>query len=205
MKYLRWLLFPFAVLYGLVTVIRNWLYSIGLFKSRRFNIPLISVGNLDAGGSGKTPMTEYIIRLLKPHYKIATLSRGYGRKTRGFLMATPQSDAKTVGDEPAQLKHKFPDIDVAVCEDRVTGINKLVEGHDVIIMADAYQHRAVKPGLSILLFDYHQLQDVNLLLPAGNRRELFNGRKRAEIMVVTKCPADMGSDMSAQLKKMLAP
>jgi len=115
MKYLRWLLLPFSLLYGLVTIIRNWCYDTGIFKSRRFSLPVIAVGNLDAGGAGKSPMTEYLIRLLKNNYILATLSRGYGRKTTGYQIATVNTTATLVGDEPAQFKHKFPDITVAVC------------------------------------------------------------------------------------------
>ncbi|HWZ16693.1 MAG TPA: tetraacyldisaccharide 4'-kinase [Mucilaginibacter sp.] len=221
MKYLRWLLFPFSLLYGLVVIIRNWCYDAGVFKSRRFKIPVISVGNLEVGGAGKSPMTEYLIRLLKDQYKIATLSRGYGRTTKGFLVAggvssvkyqvssTPSGDlqpatynlqrttAQLIGDEPAQFKHKFPDITVAVCEDRVKGIERLLPDHDIILMDDAYQHRAVEAGLSILLFDYNRLDDVHLLLPAGNMREPFSGRWRAQIIVISKCPAQLTADEQA--------
>jgi tetraacyldisaccharide 4'-kinase len=188
MKYLRWLLLPFSLIYGLVVLLRNWLYDTGLFKSREFHMPVISVGNLDVGGAGKSPMTEYLIHLLKNDNKLATLSRGYGRKSKGFLTATATSTATEIGDEPAQFSHKFPEVTVAVCEDRVAGIEQLKAAHNLVILDDAYQHRAVKPGLSILLFDYNKLFDARFVLPAGNLREPFSGKWRADIMVITKCP-----------------
>ncbi|MCJ8211437.1 tetraacyldisaccharide 4'-kinase [Mucilaginibacter sp. RS28] len=192
MKYLRWLLLPISWLYGLVVTIRNWCYDAGWFKSTGFEIPVISVGNLAVGGAGKSPMTEYLVRLLSNEKKIATLSRGYGRETKGFLLAGPSSTAAQVGDEPAQFKQKFPDLTVAVCEDRVAGINRLKDHHELIILDDAYQHRAVKPGLSILLFDYAKLNEPAFLLPAGDLREPMSGRLRADILVVSKCPLALG-------------
>ncbi len=189
LKYLRWFLWPFSLLYGCAILIRNGCYNAGILKSTVFNIPIIAVGNLDVGGAGKSPMAEYMIRLFKSHYKLAILSRGYGRQTQGFLIAaTDISTARQLGDEPAQFKQKFPDITVSVCEDRVYGINQLKDNHELIILDDAYQHRAVKPGLSILLFDYSRVFEPQLLLPAGNLREPFAGRKRADIIMVTKCP-----------------
>jgi len=205
MKYLRWLLLPFSLIYGLVVIIRNWCYDSGLFKSYKFNKPVISVGNLDVGGAGKSPMTEYLIRLLKEKYKLVTLSRGYGRKTTGFLTATATTTATQIGDEPAQFKHKFPDITVAVCEKRVEGVKRLLPGNDLILMDDAYQHRAVEPGLSILLFDYDRLNEPHLLLPAGNMREPFSGRWRAQIIIVTKCPVQLTGDGQAALAQIIEP
>jgi tetraacyldisaccharide 4'-kinase len=227
MKYLRWFLFPFSLLYGLVVIIRNWCYDSGVFKSYKFNKPIISVGNLDVGGAGKSPMTEYLIRLLKADPddypgKLATLSRGYGRKTKGYLEAsvpgvspvsseTPETHnsqlttAQQIGDEPAQFKHKFLDITVAVCEKRVEGIKKLLPNHDLILLDDAYQHRAVEPGLSILLFDYNRIHEPHLLLPAGNLREPFSGRWRAQIIVVTKCPPTLTTEEQATLAGIIEP
>lgn len=196
---------PFSLVYGLVVIIRNYLYDAGIFKSHQFDLPVISIGNLDVGGSGKTPMTEYVIRLLKSHYSVATLSRGYGRKTKGYQLVSLQSTAAQVGDEPAQLKHKFPDVSVNVCEDRVQGIGMIKKGSQVIILDDAYQHRAIKAGLSILLFDYQKLKGINILLPAGNRRELFNGRKRADILIVSKCPPDTNNQEQQKLISLLKP
>ncbi|HEY4198306.1 MAG TPA: tetraacyldisaccharide 4'-kinase, partial [Mucilaginibacter sp.] len=195
MKNLRWLLFPFSLLYGLVVIIRNWCYDGGILKSRSFSIPVISVGNLDVGGAGKSPMTEYLVRLLKDHHQLATLSRGYGRETKGYLTATADTSANEIGDEPAQFKHKFPDVTVAVCEKRVEGIRQLItSGHKLILLDDAYQHRAVKPGLSILLFDYNRINEPHWLLPAGNMREPFSGRWRADIIVISKCLEQLSDD-----------
>lgn len=191
MQQIRKLLFPFSLLYGIITFIRNKFYDWGWFKSRVFEIPIISVGNLEVGGSGKTPMVEYLIKLLKDDIRLATLSRGYGRKTKGFRWVNLYDDALNSGDEPLQIKQKFDDISVAVCEDRVAGIDKIKENHQLILMDDAYQHRAVKPGLSILLFDFNTLGKTKLLLPAGNYREYFSGKKRADILLVSKCPADL--------------
>jgi len=205
MKYLRWLLFPFSLLYGIAVILRNYCYDAALLKSTSFNKPVISVGNLDAGGAGKSPMTEYLVRLLKDNYKLATLSRGYGRKTQGYLTATATATATNLGDEPAQFKTKFPDITVAVCEKRVEGIEKLLPEHDVILLDDAYQHRAVTPGLSILLFDYHRLGEPHLLLPAGNLREPFSGRWRAQIIVVTKCPAILSDEEKSEAAQRIEP
>jgi len=205
MKHLRWLLFPFSIIYGLVVIMRNWCYDAGILKSRGFSIPVISVGNLDVGGAGKTPMTEYLVRLFKDHYKLATLSRGYGRKTKGFITATATTTATRVGDEPAQFKHKFPEITVAVCEKRVEGIRHLQAGHNLIILDDAFQHRAVKPGFSILLFDYNRINEPHLLLPAGNLREPFSGRWRADILVVTKCPAVLSDKEQARVAERIGP
>lgn len=199
MKKLRWLLLPFSLLYALVVVIRNWCYDVGWFKSTKFDLPVISVGNLAVGGAGKSPMTEYLVRLLKSDYQLSTLSRGYGRVTKGFLLANDKSTAADIGDEPAQFKHKFPDVTVAVCEDRVNGINQLKNIYDVIVLDDAYQHRAVKPGLSILLFDYKKLNEPNFLLPAGDLREPFSGKMRADIMVVSKCPENLSAEEQQQM------
>jgi len=205
MIYLRWLLFPFSLLYGLVVVIRNWCYNAGIFKSRKFDLPVIAVGNLDVGGAGKSPMTEYLIRLFKGNYKLATLSRGYGRKTKGFLVADVHTQASDIGDEPAQFKNKFPGVTIAVAEKRMEGIEQLQASHNLIILDDAYQHRAVKPGFSILLFDYNRVSEPRLLLPAGNLREPFAGRKRADIIVISKCPAALSAEKQAVATKRINP
>jgi len=205
MKYLRWLLLPFSLLYGLAVIVRNWCYDAGFMKSRRFDLPVICVGNLEVGGAGKSPMTEYLIRLLKGDHKVATLSRGYGRETKGFLTAANTTTAIQLGDEPSQFARKFPDITVAVCEDRAEGIMRLQASHDLILLDDAFQHRAVKAGLNILLFDYNQLQQPKLLLPAGNLREPFSGRWRADIIVVTKSPADVTGEQQAACYNIIQP
>lgn len=186
-KYARLLLLPFSVLYGIVVIFRNKLYDWGLFKSAQFDIPVICVGNLVVGGSGKSPVTEYLVHLLGD-YKIAILSRGYGRETKGFLYADQTATAKSIGDEPLQFYHKFPQVTVAVCEDRVKGITQLKDAHDVIILDDAFQHRRLNPGFSILLFEFQKLLSTQFLLPAGNMREPFRGYKRADILLVTKSP-----------------
>ena len=205
MNIFRLLLLPFSILYGIIIFFRNKLYDWDIFRSKSFDIPIISVGNLEVGGSGKTPMVEYLISLLKNEYKVATLSRGYGRKTKGFRWVKPNDDAIDTGDEPLQIAKKFSDINVAVCEDRVFGINKIKQTSNLILMDDAYQHRAVKPGLNILLFDYYQIQKPKLLLPAGNYRESFSGRKRANIIVVTKCPSNLSSAERQKTKEIIKP
>lgn len=204
-RYLRWLLLPFSWLYGLIIIIRNWCYDTGVLKSHRFNVPIISVGNLDIGGAGKSPMTEYLVRLLKADYALATLSRGYGRKTHGFLVASSGATATEVGDEPAQFKQKFPEVTVAVCEKRVAGIEQLLPNHNLIILDDAYQHRAVKPGYSILLFDYSRVFEPELMLPAGNLREPFGGRKRADVIIVSKCPDDLSEQQRESIRSRIRP
>ncbi|SEO76588.1 lipid-A-disaccharide kinase [Mucilaginibacter gossypiicola] len=205
MKFLRWLLIPFSLIYGLIVGIRNWCYNRGIFKSTGFDMPVIVVGNLDVGGAGKSPMTEYLIRLLKDSYKITTLSRGYGRTTKGFLLASAESKASDIGDEPAQFKHKFPDIDVAVSEKRVDGVEQLKDNHDIIILDDAYQHRALEPGMSILLFDYSRVNEPHFLLPAGNLRESFAGRKRADVIIISKCPASLTDLEQGRVIKRIKP
>ena len=205
MKYLRLLLFPFALIYGLVVIIRNWCYDAGLFKSHVFDAPVIVVGNLEVGGAGKSPMTEYLVRLLKADNKLAILSRGYGRDTKGYHLADTTSTAIQIGDEPAQFKAKFPDVTVAVCEDRVHGIQQLLPQHNLILLDDAYQHRAVKPGLSVLLFDYSRITQPHLLLPAGNLREPFSGRWRADIIIISKCPEGLSQDDQAKLAAIVDP
>ena len=205
MRLLRLLLFPFSFFYALAVIIRNYAYDAGILKSRRFKIPIISVGNLAVGGAGKSPMTEYLVALLKDEFKLATLSRGYGRRTKGFLTVKTSSLAEDIGDEPLQFKKKYSDITVAVCEDRVEGIKELNQHHELIILDDAFQHRAVKPGLSILLFDYSSLQKFQWLLPTGDLREPLSGRKRADLVVITKVPHSLSDDERRTLTKKVAP
>lgn len=183
------LLAPFSLIYGILTWIRNKLFDWKILASRTFEIPVISVGNLSTGGTGKTPHVEYLIKLLKKDFKIATLSRGYKRKTEGFVLAGDHSSTEDIGDEPCQFKNKFTDITVAVDEKRVRGIRELlnkVPETNLILLDDAFQHRYVKPGLSILLTDYHRLYSDDWLLPAGSLREFRRGSKRADIIIVTK-------------------
>lgn len=191
---LRYLLFPLAIIYGLITSIRNFLYDKGILKSYSFDIPILAVGNLSVGGTGKTPQIEYLIRLLSPTYKIATLSRGYKRKSEGFVLADADADAELLGDEPFQMHLKFPKINVAVDADRKNGIKKLLaltNKPDVILLDDAFQHRMVKAGFYILLTAYDDLFCDDFFLPKGSLRESKSGAKRADIIIVTKCPKDI--------------
>lgn len=189
MFWLRILLLPFSFIYGLIIWVRNYLFDVGLLKSVEFKLPVIAVGNLSTGGTGKTPHVEYLIRLLKGRFKLAVVSRGYLRKTRGFVLADINSTVLMVGDEPMQYINKFDNLLVAVDENRCHGIQKLLSDHakmDAVILDDAYQHRYVKPGLSILLTDFHNLYSNNYLLPAGRLREPRSAAKRADIIIVTK-------------------
>ena len=187
---------PLSWLYGLGVRLRNHLFELGILKSRSFDIPVISVGNITVGGSGKTPHVEYLIRLLKNNCKVAVLSRGYKRKSKGFVLADTETRMTDIGDEPYQMKTKFPDIHVAVDKNRCHGIDMLTSGEttkdtDVILLDDAFQHRYVKPGINILLVDYHRLTIYDKLLPAGRLREPQSGKARADIVIVTKCPKDL--------------
>ena len=188
----RWLL-PFSWLYGLAVIIRNELFELNILKTRRFDIPVISVGNITVGGSGKTPHVEYLIRLLKDKMKVAVLSRGYKRKSRGYVLAGNNTPMREIGDEPYQMKIKFPNIGVAVDKKRCEGIDRLTTDEetkdtDVILLDDAFQHRYVQPGINILLVDYHRLIIYDKLLPAGRLREPLSGKHRADIVIITKCP-----------------
>lgn len=190
--FLRFFLFPVSILYGAAMELRNQLYDKGVLKSTSFDIPVISIGNLTVGGTGKTPHTEYLIRLLKNKFKVATLSRGYGRKTKGFIIADEKALASTIGDEPFQMYNKFDNIIVTVGEDRVNAIQNILNGKpqtEVILLDDAFQHRAVKPGLNILLTDYNKMFVHNHLLPGGTLREPTHGMKRADIIIVTRTPS----------------
>jgi tetraacyldisaccharide 4'-kinase len=203
MNILRKLLFPFAVLYGFVTTIRNFLFDKGILKSTSFDIPIIAVGNLSVGGTGKTPQIEYLIRLLSDKYRIATLSRGYKRKSKGFVLADASSNAEILGDEPFQFYQKFPNIQVAVDADRTNGITQLLsqkEKPQIILLDDAYQHRKVKAGFYILLTSYDDLYADDFMLPTGNLRESRSGANRANIVVVTKCPKDLSLQKQEEIK-----
>lgn len=195
MKFLKWLLFPFALLYDVITRLRNHLFNIGHFKSFEFQINVISVGNLSVGGTGKTPMVEYLIRLLAENYQVATLSRGYGRKTRGFRKADlNEAKVSDIGDEPYQYLLKYGDTaDVYVGEERAWAIPEILyerPSTEVILLDDAYQHRSVFPSLSIVLTRYDQLFFEDYLLPYGRLREPRSGIDRADIIIVTKCPLE---------------
>ena len=190
-----WLL-PLSWIYGSIVRFRNWLFDIGLKKSKAFSIPVISVGNITVGGSGKTPHVEYLIRLLHDKTKIAVLSRGYKRKSHGYVLAEEDTTMPEIGDEPFQMHKKFPDIYVAVDTKRVRGIENLqneeeTKDVDVVLLDDAFQHRYVKPGINILLVDYHRLIIYDKMLPAGRLREPLSGKSRADIVIITKCPKDL--------------
>jgi tetraacyldisaccharide 4'-kinase len=194
MNILRKILFPFAIIYGVITSFRNFLYDKGIFKSYSFDLPVIVVGNLSVGGTGKTPQIEYLIRLLSEKYKIATLSRGYKRKSKGFILADANANATIIGDEPFQFYSKFPNIQVAVDANRKNGIEQLLSQTskpEVILLDDAFQHRKVKAGFYILLTSYNELYCDDFQLPTGNLRESRGGAKRANIIIVTKCPSDL--------------
>ena len=191
----EWLM-PLSWIYGWGVRLRNQMFELGILKSRSFDIPVISVGNITVGGSGKTPHVEFLINTLRDQVKVAVLSRGYKRKSRGYVLADKDTPMREIGDEPYQMKKKFPDIFVAVDKDRCHGIEQLTQDPktkdtDVILLDDAYQHRYVKPGINILLVDYHRLIMYDKLLPAGRLREPRKGKSRADIVIVTKCPADL--------------
>jgi tetraacyldisaccharide 4'-kinase len=198
MGILRLLLFPFALIYDLITRLRNHMFNTGYRHSFEFDRVVISVGNLNVGGTGKTPMIEYLIRLLSPGKKIATLSRGYGRKTRGFHLANQEDSAKSIGDEPYQYFRKFGEkIVVSVGEDRALAIPEIISEHpdvEIILLDDAYQHRTVKPKLNILLTEYSAPFFRDHLLPVGNLRESRRCARRADAVVVTKCSANISNE-----------
>jgi tetraacyldisaccharide 4'-kinase len=202
------LLLPFSLIYGLIIYIRNWLFDRNILRSSSFNLPLICIGNLAAGGTGKSPMVEFLIAKLKTHFNVAVLSRGYKRKTRGYALADRSSTALEIGDEPMQFYNKFPDVVVAVGEERVVAIPQLL--HDkpdtrVILLDDAFQHRAVKAGFNILLTDYNNLYTRDWFLPTGDLRDQQKSSRRADVIVVTKCPQDISLAEKNQLIREIHP
>ena len=187
---------PLSWLYGIGVAFRNLLFEAGILKSQTYATPVISVGNITVGGTGKTPHVEYLIRLLKDKTNLAVLSRGYKRKSHGFVLGDAHATIYDLGDEPYQMMQKFPGITVAVDKKRTRGISNLIHGAagkeiDVILLDDAFQHRYVKPGINILLVDYHRLIIYDELLPSGRLREPASSKNRADIVIVTKCPTDM--------------
>jgi tetraacyldisaccharide 4'-kinase len=188
------LLYPLSLVYGLVTGTRNFLYNNGLLKSEEFDIPVICLGNITIGGTGKTPHTEYVVNLLKENFHTAVLSRGYMRKSRGFRIATESSPVSEIGDEPMQIFRKNLSITMAVDSNRVNGIRKILELNpetDVIVLDDGFQHRRLTPGFTILLTDYGRLMSRDNLLPYGSLRESLDNTRRANIILVTKTPNDL--------------
>lgn len=202
------LLYPLSLIYSIILFIRHKLFDFNILKSKTFDIPVICVGNLSFGGTGKTPHTEYLIRLLSESMKVAVLSRGYGRKTKGFILAKEGVTHEDIGDEPMQYFTKFPEITVAVDEKRADGIRKLMgmeDKPDVILLDDAYQHRHVKPGFNILLTDYHNLYSKDRLTPTGNLRDIKYAARRADIIIVTKGPTVLDPYTQKSITESLKP
>ena len=208
LKPIRILLFPFSLVYALIVVLRNWAFDRKILSSASFNLPVICVGNLAVGGTGKSPMVELLVRLLKDSYPTAVLSRGYKRKTRGYALANAATTALDIGDEPMQFHSKFPDVAIAVGEERIVAIPQLL--HDrpdtrVILLDDAFQHRTVRAGLNILLTDYSNLFTRDWWLPSGDLRDAPSSYRRADIIVVTKCPEDLSEDGRRSLATEIGP
>ncbi len=188
---LKYISLPFALLYGIVVFLRNKFYDWEIFTSIEFSLPVICVGNITVGGTGKSPHIEYLIELLSPMYKVATLSRGYRRHSRGFRLANDQSDAREIGDEPFQFKSKYPQIDVAVAEERMTAIPQLLQlrqDTQIILLDDAFQHRTVRAGMNIVLTDYGRRYTKDFIMPFGLLRESRSAASRADLILITKCP-----------------
>ena len=205
---IRILLFPFSLIYALIVTVRNWCFDKKILPSTSFNLPVICVGNLAVGGTGKSPMVELLIRLLKDRYPIAVLSRGYKRKTRGYALANATTTALDIGDEPMQFHTKFPELAVAVGEERIVAIPQLL--HDrpetkAIILDDAFQHRSVKAGLNILLTDYSNLFTRDWWLPSGDLRDAPSSYRRAQAIVVTKCPDHLDEDQRRAIATEIGP
>jgi tetraacyldisaccharide 4'-kinase len=205
-RIIRLLLFPIAIIYGCVIKFRNWMYDSKFFKSVSFNLPIINIGNLSVGGTGKTPMVEYLISKLHIHNRVAILSRGYGRKTKGYILANKHSTAAKIGDEPYMYYDQFPLIKVAVGEKRILAVPKLLQDApkiNVIILDDAFQHRAIKPSINLLLTDYNNLYSDDYFLPTGNLRDEKSSAIRAAIIIVSKCPYDLSIEKRNIIKQKL--
>jgi tetraacyldisaccharide 4'-kinase len=208
LKSFRYLLLPVSFVYGGIIWLRNWLFDKNYLKSAKFNFPIICVGNIAVGGTGKTPMVEYLIRLLQDNVPTATLSRGYKRKTKGFAIANANTTALEIGDEPMQFHQKFPGITVAVGEERLEAIPQLLHekpATEVIILDDAFQHRHVNAGLNIVLTDYKNLYTRDFMLPAGDLRDTKTSMKRADIIVVTKCKPGLKKDEKDAIIREISP
>jgi tetraacyldisaccharide 4'-kinase len=207
-RLLKPLLFPFSLLYGLAVWLRNKVYDKGIYASIEFSLPVISVGNLSTGGTGKTPHIEYLIALLQYEFQVATMSRGYKRRSSGFQVAGAGADAYLLGDEPMQFHQKFRDAIVTVCEDRMTGIPELIGRYpqtEVILLDDAYQHRSVKPGLNILVMDFQKPFYKDHILPFGSLREGRRRYDRADIIIVSKCPETLSETGRQEMVKLIKP
>lgn len=202
----RLILFPFAIIFGLILRLRNLLYDHVLIKSTRFNLPIINVGNLSVGGTGKSPMVEFLMDDLKKRYKVATLSRGYKRRTKGYLLATESTTAVEIGDEPMQFHLKHPEVPVAVGEERIVAVPQLLFDKpetQIIILDDAFQHRAITAGFSIILTNYDDLYTRDFYLPTGDLRDNPSSARRADCIIVTKCPSDLTISAAETIKKEL--
>jgi tetraacyldisaccharide 4'-kinase len=207
-NFIRKILYPFSILYGLVTSVRNYLYNKNIFKSIQFKTPTIVVGNLSVGGTGKTPQIEYLIGLLQKKYRIAVLSRGYKRRSKGFILADENANAELIGDEPYQYYQKFPFLIVSVDANRRNGIQQLKQLKDppeIILLDDAFQHRKVEGGFNILLTSCKNLYIDDAMLPTGNLREKVSGAVRAQVIIVTKCPMDLSKESQLEITKRLHP
>ena len=205
---IRFLLLPFSLLYAGIIWLRNWMYDKKIFPTTSFNIPIICVGNLSVGGTGKSPMIEYLIKLLGDEYEIAVLSRGYKRKTKGYVLANETTGALEIGDEPMQFHTKFPNIAVAVGEKRVEAVPQLLQDRpqtEVILLDDAFQHRAIQPGFSILLTDVNNLYSKDFYLPTGDLRDEVRSSRRANIIIATKCKPSFNEEHKAKVSKELNP
>lgn len=208
LQYLKILLYPFSLLYGLVMWMRNRLYDTNVLTAVEFDLPVIAVGNLSVGGTGKTPHVEHLIRLLKDQYKTATLSRGYNRRTTGYLLADAQSTAAQLGDEPMQFHQKFPEISVCVGEERMLAIPQLLGERpetQVVLLDDAFQHRSIKPGMNILITDYSRRFTKDYVVPFGRLREGRSGYDRANCIIVSKCPPTLTDAEKMAIRKEINP
>lgn len=192
---IRLFTYPLSLIYGFIISIRNFLYDSNILHHHNYEVPVISVGNLTVGGTGKTPHAEYLINILRKEFKVAFISRGYKRKSKGFILATSQSTINDIGDEPVQIKQKYPGVTVAVCKKRDIAIRNILKNKelniDVIILDDAFQHRSVVPNINILLFDFTQPVYDDKLLPAGRLRESIKSSYRANFIIFTKCPGQL--------------
>jgi tetraacyldisaccharide 4'-kinase len=205
-KFLFYLLIPFSWLYGLIISFRKWLYKSGLYTRSKFDFPIICVGNLTAGGTGKTPHIEWLIKNLSGNYHVAVLSRGYKRKTIGYVLSSPISTPEQIGDEPYQIKQKFLQVPVAVSENRVLGIPALLGDEpntEVVLMDDGFQHLSIQAGFNIVLCDYNRPYYKDSLMPSGLLRENKTGANRADVIIVSKCPSNLGLVEKNKIKQQL--
>lgn len=206
--FIRFLLFPFTLLYGLVILVRDYLYTSRIFTRTSFDVPIICVGNISVGGTGKTPHIEWLIRLLQTNYKLAVLSRGYKRKTTGYVLGDAHATPATIGDEPFQIAQKFPEVTVGVSENRVLGIPHLLgdaRETQVVLMDDGFQHLPIKPGYSIILTDYSNLFYNDWLMPSGTLREFRSAYKRAQCIIITKCPPTLSETEKQEIIRKINP